>query len=338
LWQSRYKAKLIDAQDYLTRVITYIHLNPVRAGLAGKPVKYTLAGRRELMGKIKSPLCDADESLLAFGPTVKTARRAYVGVLKQAMMEDGLSDEVDRLPWWNRDRELDVNPDRAYVDVLGRTTGLERQNLRPEQFIALACECLGADYRDVAGRRQDSETGRLRRLIAFSRIERWDQRAGELAAVLRKHPVVVSRWFSEASRIRSENHAFADELDALDDALAKKAIERLADFGASKQESQESFSWQWLGSRGSLSWHWLWLTRGRGERDGRRGRRPHNIASLAWPAGAGGRTNQPGPFLALAPRPVSGSLVVGWQGVPGPSPGIGDARFNPRSLLPSELW
>jgi len=58
-----------------------------------------------------------------------------------------------------------------------------------------------------------------------------------LAAVLRKHPVVVSRWVSEASRIRSENHPFADELDALDEAMAKKAIERLADFRASERES-----------------------------------------------------------------------------------------------------
>jgi hypothetical protein len=74
-------------------------------------------------------------------------------------------------------------------------------------------------------------------LIASCGIERWDQRAGELAAVLRKHPVVVSRWVSEASRIRSENHAFADELDDLDETTAEKAIERLGDFGASEEES-----------------------------------------------------------------------------------------------------
>jgi len=97
-------------------------------------------------------------------------------------------------------------------------------------------QTLQSDSRDVASRRQDSETGRLRRLIASCGIERWGQRAGELAAVLRKHPVVVSRWVSEASRIRSENHAFADELDDLDQAMAKKAIERLEDLGASEEE------------------------------------------------------------------------------------------------------
>jgi len=123
------------------------------------------------------------------------------------------------------------------VDVLGRSTGLERQDLRPEQFIALACECLGVDPRDIASRRQDRETGRLRRLIASCGIERWDQRAGHLAAVLKKHPVVVSRWVGEASRIRSEDQAFTDELDALDRAMGEKAIHRLADFRASKEES-----------------------------------------------------------------------------------------------------
>jgi len=74
-------------------------------------------------------------------------------------------------------------------------------------------------------------------LIASCGIERWDQRAGHLAAVLKKHPVVVSRWVGEASRIRSEDQAFTDELDALDQAMGEKAIHRLADFRASKEES-----------------------------------------------------------------------------------------------------
>jgi len=73
-------------------------------------------------------------------------------------------------------------------------------------------------------------------LIASCGIERWDQRAGELATVLRKHPVVVSRWVGEASRNRSEDQAFAEELDDLDQAMAKKAIQRLEDLSTSGEE------------------------------------------------------------------------------------------------------
>jgi REP element-mobilizing transposase RayT len=237
LWQSRYKAKLIQDQGYLVRIITYIHLNPVRAGLAEQPAGYVFSGHRELMGEIRPPLCDVDEALMVFGETAKVARRSYVSDLKQAMKEDGLGDKVDELPWWKRDRQLEVDPDLPYVDVLGRSTGLERQSLRAEQFITLACECLRVDPEDVASRRQDSATGRLRRLIASCGVERWDQRAGHLAAILKKHPVVVSRWVSEAGRIRLEDADFAAELESLDRALSTKAIERLEELKASEQQS-----------------------------------------------------------------------------------------------------
>ena len=237
LWQSRYKAKLIHDQEYLVRIVTYIHLNPVRAGLVEQPADYVFSGHRELMGKIRSPLCDVDEALMVFGETTKAARRSYASDLKQAMKEDGLGDSVDALPWWKRDRQLEVDPDLPYVDVLGRSTGLERKSLRADQFIALACECLGVDPADVASRRQDSATARLRRLIASCGVERWDQRAGHLAALLKKHSVVVSRWVNEAGKIRSDDEEFAADLDSLDRALSTKAIERLEELRTAERQS-----------------------------------------------------------------------------------------------------
>ena len=153
------------------------------------------------------------------------------------MKEDGLGDKVDELPWWKRDRQLDVDPERPFVDVLGRSTGLERQSLRAEQYVTLACESLGVELEDVASRRQDSATGRLRRLIATCGVERWDQRAGHLAAVLKKHPVVVSRWVSEAGKIRIEDDDFAADLETLDQALSTKAIERLEELKATSPQS-----------------------------------------------------------------------------------------------------
>ena len=121
------------------------------------------------------------------------------------------------------------------MDVLGRSTGLERQSLQAEQFLTLACEGLGVDPNDVASRRQDSATGRLRRLIASCGVERWDQRAGHLAAVLKKHPVVVSRWVHEAGKFRLEDDDFAAELNALDQALSTMAIERLEELRTAEQ-------------------------------------------------------------------------------------------------------
>ncbi len=97
------------------------------------------------------------------------------------------------------------------------------------QFIELACECLEVNPRDLASRRQDRATGRITRLIAACGIERWNQRAGDIAIVMKKHPAVVSRWVSEAGRIRKENTELAQDLDDLDRAKSEPAIERLAE-------------------------------------------------------------------------------------------------------------
>ncbi len=237
LWQSRYQAKLIDEQDYLSGVITYIHLNPVRAGLVNDPSKYTLSGHRDLMGKIRSPLCDVNEALSCFGATVKSARLAYASNLKHAMKEDGLGGEIGSLPWWGRDQELDLDENRPYVDVSGRSTGLERPRLRAEQFVTLACELLDIDVSQIASSRQDSATGRVRRMIASCGIERWEQRAGELAVIFRKHSVVLSRWASEARRLCREDEAFAAEVEALDQALSEAALERIHELRDKTQES-----------------------------------------------------------------------------------------------------
>jgi hypothetical protein len=37
LFQAKFKKKLIDSEIYIARLIAYIHLNPVRAGLCNKP-------------------------------------------------------------------------------------------------------------------------------------------------------------------------------------------------------------------------------------------------------------------------------------------------------------
>lgn len=37
LWQGRYKAKYVENQSYLDRLVLYVHLNPVKTGLVEDP-------------------------------------------------------------------------------------------------------------------------------------------------------------------------------------------------------------------------------------------------------------------------------------------------------------
>ena len=56
LFQGRYKAILIDADEYLRQLSRYIHLNPVRAKIVTKPAEYPWSSYRATTGLSKRPL------------------------------------------------------------------------------------------------------------------------------------------------------------------------------------------------------------------------------------------------------------------------------------------
>lgn len=231
VWQSRYQARLVDDQRYFDQLVVYVHLNPVRAGLVEDPADHLLSGHRELLGKVKNPLVDVDEALHGFAETLRAARRSYVKRLEAAIETDSGSPTRLKLPWWSRDRELEPEEGRPYVDLQGRSTGPERLRLDAETFVDAACQALGIERAVLTSRRKDQATTRLRELVAAVGIERWGQRPGELGRVLGKHPDMVSRWARMAALRRADDPSLADQQEALDQAIAAQAAE--AEVGSS---------------------------------------------------------------------------------------------------------
>ena len=233
LWQSRYQAQLIKDQRYFDQVMVYIHVNPVRAGIVADPVDHAFSGHREIMGKVSKPLIDVDEALAGLGNTVRAARREYLRRIRAALEQERQDEKARR--WWHPDPDRDLEPRSvAYVDELGRSTGFERPTLDPAGYLSMASEILGVSEGRLASGRRDRETARFRLLVATVGVERWRQRAGELAASLDKHPVAVSRWVSTGARLRAGDAEFAEDLRHLDEELSRRTIAALAGGRASR--------------------------------------------------------------------------------------------------------
>jgi len=177
-----------------------------------------------MLGKVRDPLADVDDALLSFGATTKTARKSYLKRMNAALAEEDRGEVAERLPWWRPERELKPATGRAHVDVLGRTTGLEREGLEVEEFVDLACAGLRIRSDALIGPHKDRETMRLRELVATVGIERWGQRAGEIGALLGKHPDVVSRRARAGAKRRSTDPEFTIAIDELDKHLAESAL------------------------------------------------------------------------------------------------------------------
>lgn len=95
LFQNRYKSIACQEDAYLLELIRYIHLNPLRVGLA-KTIdeldSYPWSGHAVLMGKQELSGQSIDDVLLLFGQKKKSARQTYrefvIDGIKQGKRDD----------------------------------------------------------------------------------------------------------------------------------------------------------------------------------------------------------------------------------------------------------
>ena len=221
-WQSRYKSQLVNHIPQLHQLISYIHLNPVVAELVKDPADYPYSGHRELIQEIDEPMIDVDATLNVFGETEGSARWAYVRALRGVVDSKWKGELPGRLPWWEQERDRPVNPDNpeAWIDELGRSTGLERRQMSPEEYVCAVCGLLEIDPVDLTGSGKGRELSRLRYLVAVLGVERWGQQAKKLGGLLGRRGDAVSRWVGRGAELRRTNEDFRASYDGVDRALA----------------------------------------------------------------------------------------------------------------------
>jgi putative transposase len=95
LFQGRFKAVLVDAGEYLEALSRYIHLNPVRAGVASCAWDYAWSSCHYFVGSQRSPAwLEINRILSGFGRSRKLAKRRYAAYLSEADQANPFDDVV----------------------------------------------------------------------------------------------------------------------------------------------------------------------------------------------------------------------------------------------------
>jgi hypothetical protein len=195
LFEKRYHPVLVDTDVYLLELVRYIHLNPIRAGLAPHPSEYPWTSHHAYLGRRVEPWVTTDFALALFCERRDAAVAAY-----DKFIQEGVGAEGQRSPLEDRnpsDPRI-LGSDAFASRVLG-TEWRPRSRRSLEQLIAEACgrfcvtsaqlESAGRDRRIVAARSwvvKEAVEGRIASVSAVAR--RFQRNESSLRRALRRKP------------------------------------------------------------------------------------------------------------------------------------------------------
>jgi putative transposase len=177
LFQGRYKAVLVNADEYLLELVRYLHRNPVRAGMTTDPLEFPWSSHRAYCGKEIIPWLKTDLTLSAFGKRRDTARRKF-----QQFVLEGL-DEGHR-PEYHGSIGVDsrvLGNDAFTEKVLGRSEGIPSSRIGIEEVVSAVCRFYGVRDEDLRGRTHRSS--RLRAMTAWIALDTEGCTITEVAAM-----------------------------------------------------------------------------------------------------------------------------------------------------------
>jgi hypothetical protein len=145
VFQGRYKALLLDADAYLLELVRYVHLNPVRAGIAATPEEHAWSGHRAYLGMEVIPWLTTGWVLSILSENPEMSRKAYqsfvaegIGGKKNVEFHQGNCEGLilgsdnfadDALKATNRRRQADFTLTDV-IDAVCRSYGIQAQQLQ----------------------------------------------------------------------------------------------------------------------------------------------------------------------------------------------------------------
>lgn len=202
LFQGRYKAILCDRNEYLLSLVKYIHMNPVRASLAGTPGDFPWSSHSCYASKTAGTvLIDSDQVLRMFSEVKTKARTLYC-----AYMDDGFAVDKDDLYSTIDQRVLG---DEQFLDRVIEKSEVEISSRKKERQYSLAEIAIGIEEGSgitlglIRAKSKDRRILAGRKLFSFVARE-YGYRGREIAGYMQKDASVITRYLKEKSSRKDE--------------------------------------------------------------------------------------------------------------------------------------
>jgi REP element-mobilizing transposase RayT len=189
-FQQRYKAVLVDPNEYLLKLIHYVHYLPVLGGLVDEPSEFAQSSHSAYLGVAEVPWLNTRSALRSLNGD---GSRVY-----QDLMSSPPSPQDIKLFERGGPNDLRVIGDGEFLANLPRRSRTYRSKITLEQIIYTVTCALSVEREHVLSTSRKRDLAMARALIAWFATERHVATLSEVARQLRRDPstlsVAISRY------------------------------------------------------------------------------------------------------------------------------------------------
>jgi REP-associated tyrosine transposase len=194
LFERRYKAKLVDVDEYFLALVRYIHLNPVKAQIVCDPAHYPWSSHQAYLGLVNLPWLTTDFAFSLFSTRVIEARAAY---------RTFMCAEADR----NFDLDMESHPKDSRI--LGSDRFIEslpvipirpRSTLTLDQLADQICSALRITASELRSPSRARHLSAVRARFARSAIDLRICTLAEVARFLHRDPSALTKLLARHSK------------------------------------------------------------------------------------------------------------------------------------------
>jgi REP element-mobilizing transposase RayT len=161
LFERRYHALLVDADEYFLELLRYIHLNPVRAGVVSSPREYRWSSHRTYLGLRTQSWLTTDFALSLFSKERSAAIGAYEEFIDERVGSPQDQSLLDAHP-----QEPRILGDDRFIERLPIPHRHHASKLTLERLAAAVCAEFGTSLDEVRSPAQYRALSKVRGIIA----------------------------------------------------------------------------------------------------------------------------------------------------------------------------
>lgn len=223
VFQGRYKAVMVDADEYLLELAAYIHLNPVRARMTDLPGAYQWSSHRAYLGKETLSWLETDFVLSQFSPNETLARTKFAAFVEERIT-DGCRNEFHG----ERISDNRIFGNDKFVDVVLTATESPRER-KPgvSEVVAVVKKVYGISDEQLMSQGRERVSCEARGLAAWATLEVSSGKLVELATLLHRNSSTLTCAVRRIEKLSEQDPSVAEKMGRVRKELTESSYQGL---------------------------------------------------------------------------------------------------------------